>query len=193
MRYIEESLDETYICGIDEVGRGPLFGDVVCAAVIMKKNNYIVGIDDSKKLTEKKRNIYFNEIYKRACAIGLGSASKEEIDEINILNATKLAMTRALNEAARIVQPDIVLVDAVKLDIPYKTLSIIHGDHLSYNIAAASIIAKVSRDRLCYGWDKMYPEYGILKHKGYGTKAHREAILKYGRTPLHRESFKVKL
>lgn len=193
MNWIESEFKEEYICGIDEVGRGPLFGDVVAAAVIMKKNEYIVGINDSKKLTEKKRNLFYNEIFKRAVAIGLGSASKDEIDEFNILNATKLAMKRALQEVSMIKSPDIVLVDAVHLDIDLKTKGIIHGDELSYNIAAASIIAKVSRDRLCYGWDKLYPGYSLLKNKGYGTKAHIEAIRTLGFTPLHRKSFNVKL
>lgn len=193
MNWIESDLKEEYICGVDEVGRGPLFGDVAAAAVIMKKNIFMVGINDSKKLTEKKRNLFFNEISKRAVAIGVGLASREEIDELNILNATKLAMKRAIREVSLIQIPDIVLVDAVHLDIDLKTEGIIHGDQLSYNIAAASIIAKVSRDRLCYGWDKLYPGYELLKNKGYGTKSHIEAIKKLGFTPLHRRSFHVKL
>lgn len=193
MNWIEQNYSEEYICGIDEVGRGCLFGDVVVAAVIMKRYSYIEGIRDSKKLTEKKRNILFDEIIKNAVAVGLGSATAKEIDEINILNATKLAMKRSIYELELFKKPDIILIDSVKLDIPDKHISFNHADDLSYNVACASIVAKVSRDRLCYGWEKIYPGYDIAKHKGYGTKAHREAIIKFGSTNLHRKSFKVRV
>lgn len=135
----------------------------------------------------------FDEIIKNAVAVGLGSATAKEIDEINILNATKLAMKRSIYELELFKKPDIILIDSVKLDIPDKHISFNHADDLSYNVACASIVAKVSRDRLCYGWEKIYPGYDIAKHKGYGTKAHREAIIKFGSTNLHRKSFKVRV
>ena len=187
--WIEQIYDEEFIMGIDEVGRGPLFGGVLSAAVIMPKHRYIVGVNDSKKLSEKNRKLFFNLIWKEALAIGVGYYDNNIIDNINILEATNLAMIDAYEEASIFKMPELVLVDAVKLNISSKQESIVHGDEKSYNIACASIVAKVLRDNLCYGWNKIYPNYAILKNKGYGTKEHIEAIKKYGITNLHRRSF----
>lgn len=177
------------ICGIDEAGRGPLAGPVVVAAVIMPENSMIEGVNDSKKVTEKKREKLYDEITSNAIAWGVGIIDQNEIDEINILNATKKGLKKALIEL--IEKPDIILVDALTgidtLGIPYQ--SIIKGDAKSYSIAAASIVAKVTRDRIMRQWDEIYPEYGFEKHKGYGTKAHIEAIKDYGICPLHRKTF----
>lgn len=175
--------------GVDEVGRGPLFGHVVSAACIMPKNEYIMGIKDSKKMTEKQRNLMQRLIWSKALAIGFGAASPKEIDQYNILEATKLAMVRAINEAVKFQAPDIILIDAVQLELPYRVESIVGGDNKSYAIASASILAKVARDSLCYGWDKIYPGYGIAQHKGYGTKMHMEALHKLGATKAHRKTF----
>ncbi len=176
------------ICGVDEAGRGPLAGPVSAAAVILPFECEIEGLNDSKKLSEKKRDYLFDVIKEKAVSYSVAFASIEEIEEINILNAALLAMSRAVKGLT--VTPDIVLVDGNKtpeIDIPTKT--IIKGDSLSANIAAASILAKVSRDRLMYEMDKEYPEYGFAKHKGYGTKVHIDAIKKYGACPHHRMSF----
>lgn len=177
------------ICGIDEAGRGPLAGPVVVASVILPKDSMIEGVNDSKKVSEKKRERVFDEIINNAISYGVGIIDETKIDEINILQATKLGLTTALKELK--VKPDAILVDALQgidtLGIPYK--SIIKGDALSYSIAAASIIAKVTRDRIMIGYDKIYPEYGFAKHKGYGTAEHISAIKKYGLCPIHRLSF----
>ncbi len=177
------------VCGIDEAGRGPLAGPVVVAAVIMPEDSFIEGVNDSKKVSEKKREKLYDEITENAIAWSVGIIDQNEIDEINILNATKKGLTTALTELKE--KPDIILVDALtKIDtlgIPYE--SIIKGDAKSYSIAAASIIAKVTRDRIMRQWDEIYPQYGFINHKGYGTKAHIDAIKQYGLCPLHRKSF----
>lgn len=190
MNYEKELYEKgiEYIAGIDEAGRGPLCGPVVSAAVILKKGDYIEGVNDSKKLSEKKREKLFDEINERAVAIGIGIVDEKTIDEINILEATRLAMKKAVENLQ--VKPEHVLVDAEKkvpIEVPYTP--IIKGDTLSVSIAAASIIAKVTRDRMLYEMDKKYPEYGLAKNKGYGTKAHVEAIKQYGLTEIHRKSF----
>ena len=177
------------VCGIDEAGRGPLAGPVVVAAVIMPEDSFIEGVNDSKKISEKKREKLYEEITQSAIAWGVGIIDQNEIDDINILNATKKGLTTALMELKE--KPDIILVDALtKIDtlgIQYE--SIIKGDAKSYSIAAASIIAKVTRYRIMRQWDEIYPQYGFEKHKGYGTKMHIEAIKEYGLCPLHRRSF----
>lgn len=202
IKEIEEKLyDEgiTSIAGIDEAGRGPLAGPVVVASVIMPRKSMIEGVNDSKKVSEKKREKLYEEIINECIAYGVGIIDQEEIDKINILNATKEGLTKAIKEMEnnlkekkqKIEKPEIILVDALtKIDtdhIPYR--SIIKGDSKSYSIAAASIIAKVTRDRIMRQWDEVYPMYGFAKHKGYGTVAHMEAIREYGLCPLHRRSF----
>ena len=177
-----------FVCGIDEAGRGPLCGPVVAAAVILKKDDHIEGVNDSKKLTEKKREELFEIIKERAVAWSVGIVDEETIDRINILEATRLAMKKAVEGLRQ--KPDFALVDAEKkvpIDVPYSP--IIKGDALSESIAAASIIAKVTRDHMIIELDKEYPEYGFAKNKGYGTKEHTEAILKYGLCKAHRRSF----
>jgi len=176
-----------HIAGLDEAGRGCLLGDVVAAAVILPRDLEIPGVNDSKKLSAKKREALYELIMDQALAVGVGRVDAATIDRINIKQASHLAMKQAL-EALKVV-PDYLLIDAEKLDSPIRQLSVIHGDALSQSIAAASIIAKVTRDRLCLEWDLAYPEYGIAVHKGYGTKAHRAAIQQYGACPLHRRSF----
>ena len=192
LKQIEKELHQKgfkNICGIDEAGRGPLAGPVVVAGVIMPENSMIEGVNDSKKVSEKKREKLYEEITQSAIAWGVGIIDQNEIDDINILNATKKGLTTALMELKE--KPDIILVDALtKIDtlgIQYE--SIIKGDAKSYSIAAASIIAKVTRDRIMRQWDEIYPQYGFEKHKGYGTKMHIEAIKEYGLCPLHRRSF----
>ena len=193
LKQIEEEIynkeDVKYICGIDEAGRGPLAGPVVVASVIMPKDSMIEGVNDSKKVSEKKREKLYEEITNTAIAWGVGIIDQREIDEINILKATKKGLTNSLKELE--IKPDLILVDALTnidtLGIPYR--SIIKGDAKSYSIAAASIIAKVTRDRIMRQWDELYPEYGFEKHKGYGTKMHIDAIKEYGPCPLHRKSF----
>lgn len=182
----------TRIAGVDEVGRGCLFGDVVAAAVILPQGLMIEGVDDSKKLTEKRREELYDIIMAEAVAVGVGRVDVETIDRINIKQASRLAMKLAVEK----LQPkaDYLLVDAEKLDVMLPQLAIIHGDELSQSIAAASIIAKVTRDRLCSEqWDLEYPEYGIGIHKGYSTKVHRERLLEYGPSPMHRKTFLGKL
>lgn len=178
-----------YICGIDEAGRGPLAGPVVVASVIMPKDSMIEGINDSKKVSEKKREILYDKIIEEAISYGVGIIDSSKIDEINILNATKLGLSTSLKEME--VKPNLILVDALEkidtLGIPYK--SIIKGDALCYSISCASIIAKVTRDRIMRQWDEVYSIYGFNSHKGYGTKAHIEAIKEYGLCPIHRRSF----
>lgn len=180
------------ICGVDEAGRGPLAGPVVAAACVLPDGLIIEGLDDSKKLTEKKREKIFDIIIEKALDYSIASASVEEIEEINILNAAMLAMRRAIDGLES--KPDLALIDGNMsrgFSVPTKT--VVHGDAISQSIAAASILAKVTRDRMCYEYDKEYPEYGFAKHKGYGTKLHTDAIKQYGVTPIHRPSFLVKL
>ena len=180
------------ICGVDEAGRGPLAGPVVAAACILPDGLIIDGLDDSKKLTEKKREKIFDIIIEKALDYSVASASVEEIEEINILNAAMLAMKRAIDGLQ--LKPDLALIDGnMSRGILIPTKTVVHGDAISQSIAAASILAKVTRDRLCYDYDKEYPEYGFAKHKGYGTKLHTDAIKQYGITPIHRPSFLVKL
>lgn len=178
------------IAGIDEAGRGPLAGPVCCACVIMPLNeeDIIDGINDSKKLTEKKREKLFEEIIKKAIDYKICFIDEKTIDEINILNATKKGMEMCVLGLK--IKPEIILIDAVKnLNTDIKTVSIIHGDALSYNIACASILAKVSRDRFMKEIDKKYPQFNFAKHKGYGTKEHIENLKKFGKCDIHRESF----
>ena len=178
-----------YICGIDEAGRGPLAGPVVVASVIMPKDSMIEGVNDSKKISEKKREKLYDEITSQAISWSVGIIDQNEIDEINILNATKKGLNNSLKELS--IKPDIILVDALTgidtLGIPYK--SIIKGDAKSYSIATASIIAKVTRDRIMKQWDEIYPQYGFEKHKGYGTAMHINAIKEIGICSLHRKTF----
>lgn len=177
------------IAGIDEAGRGPLAGPVVCACVIMPLDDdkIIEGINDSKKLSEKKREKLYDKIIENALSYSIIEIDEKTIDSINILNATKLGMKKSLESL--LVTPDIVLIDAVKIDTITPQDNIIHGDALSYNIAAASILAKVHRDRLMKKLSLKYPEYNFAKHKGYGTKEHIEALKKFGKCEIHRESF----
>lgn len=175
------------IGGMDEAGRGPLAGPVVAAAVVMPLDDVISGVDDSKKLTEKKREQLFDEIVKKAIAYKICAVDEKVIDEINILNATKRAMTECV--AGLSVRPDIVLIDAVKLSLDVPTKSIIKGDALSYSIGAASILAKVYRDRLMREYDALYPWYGFAQNKGYGTKDHIDALKSVGPSPIHRRTF----
>lgn len=180
-----------YVCGVDEVGRGPLAGPVVCAAVIMPLDNVIEGVDDSKKLSARRRESLSKKIEQIAVAYGICRVEPQIIDKINILEATKLCMKNAIESLAVI--PDFVMTDGnMTLDIDVPQHSIIKGDSLSYSIGAASIIAKVYRDRLMDEYDLLYPEYGFSKNKGYGTAAHIEAIKKYGLSPVHRRSFTKK-
>ncbi len=176
------------ICGIDEAGRGPLAGDVYAAAVILPEGVFIEGLDDSKKLSEKKREALFEEITEKAEAYCIATATAAEIDELNILNATFLAMNRALNGLSA--KPDFALVDGNRLpELPCEAQAVVKGDSLSASIAAASILAKVARDRYMTELDQRYPEYLFAKHKGYGTKLHYEMVAEYGLCPEHRKSF----
>lgn len=178
------------VAGVDEAGRGPLAGPVVAAACIMPADRFIDGVDDSKKLTEHARERLYDRIVADALAYHVAIVDHDVIDEINILNATKQAMRECIQSLA--VAPDIVLIDAVKLDVAVRTQSIVKGDAKSYSIAAASILAKVTRDRLMRAYDAQYPGYGFAQNKGYGTEAHRRAIAEKGRCPIHRMSFTVK-
>lgn len=181
-------LSYQHIAGVDEVGRGRLFGDVVAAAVILPAGLIIEGVDDSKKLTAKKRDALYEIIMDQALAVSVGHVESTVIDEINIKQASRLAMRKAVE--GLIQQPDYMLIDAEKVDLPLPQRSIIKGDASSQSIAAASIVAKVTRDRLCEGlWEELYPDYGIKLHKGYATKLHREQIKTLGVTPMHRRSF----
>ena len=175
------------IAGIDEVGRGPLVGPVVTAAVILPKDYYDERINDSKKITEKKREMLYDVIMENAISVGIGMSSNEIIDEINILEATKKAMKEAIDNLN--VKPEHLLIDAVKLDTSIPSTSIIKGDAKSQSIAAASIIAKVTRDRMMIELDKLHPEYDFIHNKGYGTKKHVEALYKYGPIDEHRKTF----
>jgi len=176
------------ICGVDEVGRGPLIGPVVAAAVILPVNYKLEGLTDSKKLSEKKREQFYEIIKRDALAIGVGVISEKRIDEINIYEATKEAMYMAINNLS--VKPEHVLIDAMPLELDIPRTSIIKGDLLSLSISAASVIAKVTRDHMLYELDKEYPMYDLKNNKGYGTKKHIEAIKKYGITKYHRLSYK---
>ena len=172
--------------GIDEAGRGPLAGPVAAACVVMPGKPLLLGVDDSKKLSEKKREALFESIRETALFVGVGIATAEEIDEMNILRATKRAMQRAAQGAPC----DLFLIDAVdQIDLSGEVRGIVHGDALCYSIAAASIVAKVTRDRMMRELDERYPQYGFQKHKGYGTKAHIEALKAFGPCPEHRSSF----
>lgn len=192
---IEKGLYEKgikYVAGVDEAGRGPLAGSVYAAAVILPKGIIIKGIDDSKKLSEKRRGELYDEITEKAIAYSIFSVDEKRIDEINILNATFEAMNGAVNNLK--IKPDYVIIDGNRIsgmDIPHET--VVKGDSKSISIAAASILAKVSRDRYITEMAKVYPQYGFEKHKGYGTKAHNEAILEYGPCKIHRRSFLKKL
>lgn len=188
---LEQALYEkgyTAVCGVDEAGRGPLSGPVVAAACILPLGLYIEGLDDSKKLTAKKRDALFDTIKENALAYAIASATPAEIDEINILNATMLAMRRAV--AALSVPADAALIDGnIARDFPIFTQTVIKGDAISSSIAAASILAKVTRDRICLEDDKTYPEYQFAKHKGYSTALHMDILRKIGPSPIHRRSF----
>ncbi|AKL95496.1 ribonuclease HII [Clostridium aceticum] len=197
---IENSIwNEGYekIACCDEVGRGCLFGSVLAAAVIFPKGLRLEGVKDSKKLSPKKREAMYIIISENALAIGIGIVPPEIIDKINIKNATRLAMKEAMlnlkDKKGNVVTPDYMLIDAEEIDINIPQKPIIKGDDLVHGIAAASIVAKVTRDQLCMDWHKKYPAYGIDQHKGYGTKVHREALMKYGATDMHRRSFLKKI
>lgn len=178
-----------YIAGVDEVGRGPLVGPVVAACVVLPEEFNLDGLTDSKKLSEKKRDFYFSEIQKQALGIGIGIIDEKKIDEVNIYEATKLAMKQAIDECLKQVKIDHVLIDAMPLDLNIPTTSIIKGDLKSITISAASVIAKVTRDRMMYELDLKYPMYGFKSNKGYPTKKHIEAIWKYGIISEHRKSY----
>lgn len=178
------------IGGVDEVGRGPLIGSVITACVVLPKDFKLEGLTDSKKLSEKKRDKFYDVIMDSALAVGIGECSEKEIDKYNIYEATKIAMKRAIDEANKKIKIEHVLIDAMPLDIDIPTTSIIKGDAKSISIAAASVIAKVTRDRMMYELDKKYPMYDLAHNKGYPTKKHIEAIEKYGITKYHRLSYK---
>lgn len=189
-RYEHEAFAEgcEIVCGVDEAGRGPLAGPVCAAAVILPKDISIDGLDDSKKLTDKKRRALYEVIIQQAAAYGVAFASEQEIDEINILQATFLAMERAMQRLT--LRPQLALIDgnrARDFGLPVRT--IVHGDGLSASIAAASILAKVTRDRLMEQLDTQYPQYGFAVHKGYGTRRHYDALREYGPCPIHRRTF----
>ena len=188
---IENNLSEQgykYICGVDEAGRGPLCGPVVAAACILPDGLFIEGLNDSKKLTEKKREALFDIICENAVAYCIAQASVEEINELNILEADLLAMRRAIDGLS--VKADFAIIDGnISRDFQIPAMAVVKVDSRSMSSSAASILAKVTRDRMCIELDRQYPQYGIIKHKGYGTKAHMEALRKYGPSPIHREKF----
>lgn len=190
-KYEKECYQKNYslIGGVDEVGRGPLVGPVVAACCVLPKDFYLEGLTDSKKLSEKKRNLFFEYIKKYAIAYGIGVVSPERIDEINIYNASKEAMIKAIKEVQKQIPLEIVLVDAMPLDLDIPSISIIHGDALSISIAAASVLAKVTRDQMMYELDEKYPMYGFGNHKGYPTKKHIEALEKYGLIDGYRKTY----
>lgn len=193
-RYEDAAREEGFsvVCGIDEAGRGPLAGPVFAGAVILPEHACIEGINDSKKLSPKKRESLYDVILKTAVAWGVGFATENEIDEINILQATFLAMKRAFDQLS--VQPDCALVDGNRMpDLGVETKLIVKGDSLSASIAAASILAKVSRDRVMCEIDKIYPDYGFARHKGYGTALHVQMLKKFGPCPVHRKTFLKKI
>ena len=175
------------VAGVDEAGRGPLAGPVCVASVIMPQDNIIEEINDSKKLSEKKREKLYQQIIDTALCYHIELIDNQIIDEINILNATKLGMKKCIENLE--IVPEIAIIDAVKIDTEIPTESLIKGDALSYNVASASILAKVTRDRLMVELDNLYPEYNFKKHKGYGTKEHIEALKKYGKCEIHRNTF----
>jgi ribonuclease HII len=176
------------VCGVDEAGRGPLCGPVVAAAVILPKGLYLEGLNDSKKLTEKKRESLFDQICENAIAYAIAEGSVEEINETNILETTLHTMRKAISMLK--IRPDLALIDGnITRGFQLPTKAVIHGDAISPSIAAASILAKVTRDRKCIELDREYPQYEIAKHKGYGTKAHMDALRKYGPAPIHRTKF----
>lgn len=189
MKYFEKKYAEySYICGIDEVGRGPLAGPVVAAAVILPKDCKLLYINDSKQLSEKKREELYEQIMETAVSVGIGYNSPQRIDEINILQATYEAMREAISKLTP--TPDLLLNDAVNIpEVNIKQVPIIKGDAKSISIASASIIAKVTRDHLMVQYDEVFPEYGFASNKGYGAQMHIDAIKKYGPTPIHRRSF----
>ncbi|WP_440453168.1 ribonuclease HII [Ruminococcus intestinalis] len=194
LEFEKEALAKGYksVCGVDEAGRGPLAGPVCAAAVILPEGVIIDGVNDSKKLSEKKRESLFDVIKEQAMSYSIAYATVDEIEEINILNATMLAMRRAIDGLE--IKADYAMIDGNKIPpIDIDAECIVKGDAKSMSIACASILAKVSRDRLLYKYAEEYPMYGFDKHKGYGTKVHREAILKYGPCPYHRKSFLKKL
>lgn len=188
---LEQALtDKGYplVCGVDEAGRGPLCGPVVAAAVILPTGLYLEGLNDSKKLTEKKRERLFDEICEHAIAYAIAEGSVEEINQTNILEATLCAMRRAI--VALSPKADFALIDGnISRDFPIPAQAVVHGDAISPSIAAASILAKVTRDRMCLELDRQYPQYGIAKHKGYGTKDHMNALRTYGPAPIYRTKF----
>lgn len=188
-------LEYGIICGIDEAGRGPLAGDVFAAAVVLDGENPIEGINDSKKLTEKKRELLFDEICQKALAFSIARASVREIEELNILNASMLAMKRAFLEVMQKLDINLVLIDGNRIPegINCETRAVIKGDAISESIAAASILAKVSRDRYAVELDKIYPQYEFARHKGYGTKLHTQKILEFGPCEVHRKLFLRKI
>lgn len=189
LQYEKQCLEKgyKYVCGIDEVGRGPLAGPVVTCAVIMDLEKLVEGVDDSKKLSAKKREKLYDEIISSAVCYSVQEISEKEIDEINILNATKKCMLNSVN--ALTVRPDVLLIDAVKLDTDIPQLNVIKGDALSYSIGCASILAKVYRDRLMAKYDEKYPDYKFAKNAGYGTREHIAAIKEKGACPIHRRTF----
>ena len=178
-----------YIGGVDEVGRGPLIGPVVASCVVLPKDFILEGLTDSKKLSEKKRNLFYNYIINNCVAYGIGIVSPEEIDEINIYEASRKAMIIAINKVREQINLEHVLIDAMPINLDIPTTSIIKGDAKSISIAAASVIAKVTRDRMMRELDKKHPEYGFATHKGYGTKKHLEALEKHGVLDCHRKTF----
>ena len=194
-KYEKNLYDEGYkfICGVDEAGRGPLAGPVAVGAVVMKKDSFLEWVNDSKKVTEKRREILYDKIIEDSLAWSVELVSEKDIDEMNILNATKKGVTNAIKNIIEQLKqkPDIIILDALKelntFDIPYQ--SIIKGDATCYSISCAYILAKVTRDRIMKEWDNAYPVYGFAKHKGYGTKEHIEAIKKYGPCQIHRKTF----
>lgn len=179
-----------YIGGVDEVGRGPLIGPVVAACCVLDENFYLEGLNDSKKLSEKKRNIYFEYIKEHAIAYGIGVIDEKVIDRVNIYEATKLAMYEAIKQVREKINLEHVLVDAMPLDLDIECTSIIKGDQKSISIAAASVLAKVTRDNMMYELDKKYPMYGFASHKGYPTKKHVDAIYKYGLIDGYRKTYR---
>ena len=191
MHEFEDKYSEyEYVAGIDEAGRGPLAGPVVAASVILPKDCEILYLNDSKQLSAKRRDELFDEIKQKAIAYGIGIVSQGRIDDINILQATYEAMREAIGRMSEKQNPDLLLVDAVHIpDVDIKQVGIVKGDAKSVSIAAASILAKVTRDRFMVEMDKLYPEYGFASHKGYGSKSHIEAIKKYGASPIHRQTF----
>lgn len=196
MKEYEKKYSSKIVCGIDEAGRGPLAGPVVAACVVLDKNNDILYLNDSKKLSEKKRDLLYDEIIEKALAYGIGIIDNNTIDKINILEATHLAMKEALDNADKIYLKkfnnhiEVVLVDALRIkNVDILQEPIIKGDAKSISIAAASIIAKVTRDRLMLEYDKVYPEYDFKKNKAYGTKFHMDVLKKIGPTPIHRKTF----